>query len=428
MARVLVLSLTFPPDNVSTAQLMGELATDLKQAGHDVRVLTSTPHYNQDLEAEARQPLRSHWGRLIARSDFHGIPVYHIFMPRKQASILLRLASWTWFHLVSSIFGAATSPRPDVIFTPSPPLTNGVNAWLVGRMGRVPFIYNVQEMYPDCLVQLGLIRNQMLLKFLYWLERFVYRKAAAISVISPSMQQALIEQKGVPGSKVNTIENWVDTSQFSPLPKDNDFSRAHAVTDRFVVSYAGNMGPHRKIDDLIAAADLLRDRSDVQFMLIGGGTAKERFAQRVRELGLSNCSVLDHQPFSLVPMIYAASDLCFVPLSVELAVAGLPSKVYKIMSSARPVLAATEADSYLAELVRKTQCGIVVPPASPEGLAEAVVKYAEDRQSLERMGAAGRSYVIANYSRQAIVRHYLRVLEEVVASPLPPSKNQPGRP
>jgi len=188
------------------------------------------------------------------------------------------------------------------------------------------------------------------------------------------------------------------------------------------------MGPHRKIDDLIAAADLLRDRSDVQFMLIGGGTAKERFAERVRELGLSNCSVLDHQPFSLVPMIYATSDLCFVPLSAELAAAGLPSKVYKIMSSARPVLAATETDSYLAELVRKTQCGIVVPPASPEGIAEAVAKYAKDRQSLERMGAAGRSYVIANYSRQAIVRHYLRVLEEVVASPLPPSKDPPARP
>jgi colanic acid biosynthesis glycosyl transferase WcaI len=417
VARVLVLSLTFPPDNVSTAQLMGELAADLKQAGHDVRVLSSTPHYNQDPEAEARQPLRNYWGRLISRSDFHGIPVYHIFMPRKQANALLRLASWTWFHLVSSIFGAAMSPRPDVIFTPSPPLTNGVNAWLVGRMGRVPFIYNVQEMYPDCLVQLDLIRNPILLKFLYWLEGFVYKKAAAISVISPSMEKALIESKGMAGSKVHMIENWVDTTQFSPLPKDNDFSRSQGTADRFVVTYAGNMGPHRKIDDLIGAADLLRDRTEVQFMLIGGGTANQRYAQRVRELGLSNCSVLGHQPFSLVPLIYAASDLCFVPLSGELAVAGLPSKVYKIMSSARPVLAATESESYLAELVRKTQCGIVVPPASPEGIAEAVLRYAEDRESLERMGASGRAWVIANCSRGAIVRHYLDIFEQVVASP-----------
>jgi len=143
MSRILFLSLVFPPDAVSTAQIIGALSADLHGLNHDVTVISTTPHYNRDSEAEARQPLRRHWGGLVLRSVYEGIPVYHVRMPRKGTSILLRVLSWLVFHMVSTAL-ALSIPRPDVVVAPSPPLTIGVNAWLIGLLRRCPYVYNVQ--------------------------------------------------------------------------------------------------------------------------------------------------------------------------------------------------------------------------------------------------------------------------------------------
>jgi len=146
MANVLILTLVFPPDSVSTAQIMGELSMDLKKMGHTLTILTTSPHYNRDIKAEQSQPLQNHWGRLLRKSDFHGIPVYHTIMPRKGKSVPLRLAAWVRFHVISTFAGIVSISSPDIIISPSPPLTIGLSAWLLGAFYRIPFIYNVQEL------------------------------------------------------------------------------------------------------------------------------------------------------------------------------------------------------------------------------------------------------------------------------------------
>jgi len=157
MTHVLLLSLTFPPDNVSTAHLMGELASDLVARGHEVTVLTTRPHFNRDQAAEDAQPIRSIWGRLLGKSDLNGASVYHTPALSRSNGTLNRITGWMIFHLVSFIAGLILSRRVDVIIAPSPPLTIGLISWLLGLRHRAPFIYNAQELYPDIAVSLGVI-------------------------------------------------------------------------------------------------------------------------------------------------------------------------------------------------------------------------------------------------------------------------------
>jgi colanic acid biosynthesis glycosyl transferase WcaI len=414
MANILILTLVFPPDSVSTAQIMGDLAADMQARGHAVTVLTTSPHYNRDPEAESRQPLTPYWGSLLRHSRYQGITVYHTFMPKKGKNIVLRLSGWVGFHLLSTLAGLTVIPRPDVIIVPSPPLTIGLSAWILGTLHRAPFVYNVQEIYPDIAIRLGALRNRQLIRLLFSLERFVYKKASKVTVIAPRMRERLLE-KGVPGDKVSVVPNFVDVSDLQPMPKDNPFSRQHHVHNKFVISYAGNLGPAQGLETFVDAARLLQDEPGIHFMIMGDGILRETLRQRVVDLALNNLTFLPHQPYSLVPLIYASSDLNLVPQAAEIGFDAVPSKVYRIMACARPVLAITVTSSDLGQLVLGAQCGMVVPPGMPDALAQTIRTAYCERERWKQLGEAGRRHVIENYSRTMVTDRYLALAQEAIA-------------
>src|SRR5262249_22009199 len=159
-------------------------------------------HYNVDVDAQARQPLRPRWGRVLQTSTYEGIPVLHVLMPRKTGSRALRAAAWLWFHAVSTLVGVMALPwRPDVVLAPSPPLTMGIGAWVLASGFRAAFVYNVQEIHPDILVTLGMLRPGIWLRLLEALERFIYRHAGMITVVVPSAERRLLD-KGVPADRM----------------------------------------------------------------------------------------------------------------------------------------------------------------------------------------------------------------------------------
>lgn len=412
MAHILVLTLVFPPDGVSTAVIVGELSADLKTAGHDVTVVTTVPHYNRDAQAEVRQPLVRTCGPLLYRSEFQGVRVLHVAMPRKTGKVLSRLVAWTQFHVLSLIAAVSLVRRVDMIVAPSPPLTVGVCAWLLGRYYRAPYVYNVQELYPDLAITLGALKNPRLIALFYALERFVYARAEVITVIAERMRRRLLD-KGVPAAKIRVIPNFVDVTDMAPLPKVNAFSRQHGLDRTFVVTYAGNMGPVQGLETVLEAASLLRRQAGLKFLLVGEGGLHDRFKAIVRDRGLENVLVLPHQPYALVRQIYATSDICLVPLAPYAGFDAIPSKVYRIMSCARPVLASADPDSDLAELIRLAQCGMVVPPGSPNTLAEVVGEAMRNVHRCTSMGEAGRAYVIAHYGRRSITAQYDRLVHEM---------------
>ena len=406
MTHLLLLSLTYPPDNVSTAHLMGELSSDLVAQGHQVTVLTTMPHYNRDGDAEESQPIRPFWGPLLRRSELDGAVVYHSPAISRSGGMIGRIFGWLIFHIVSLIAGLIIPRRVDVILAPSPPLTIGLVSWLLGIWHRARFIYNVQELYPDIAVSLGVIKNRLLISLLYRLEQFVYATSGRVTVISEPMREVILAKR-IPPEKVIHIPNWVDTTDIDVLEKDNVFSREHGVHDYFVVGYAGNIGLAQNFDEFLHAAAMLRDEPGIRFMLIGEGVERPNIQRRIQEQELENVVLLPYQDYHLVPLIYASSDLSFVPLHGATATHALPSKVYRIMASGRAILAMAEVDSAIGRLVEEASAGILVQPGSGERLADAIRNAASNPASIAELGRSGREHVIDNYSRRKIVGRYI---------------------
>ena len=405
MANILILSLVFPPDNVSTAHIMGDLAVDLKASGNSVFVITTVPHYNDDVKAEARQPLRRHLGKLFQKSDYFGMEVLHVWMPRKGKSKLLRIVAWLGFHGFGTIAGILGPFKPDVILAPSPPLTIGISAWLIGVWHKCRFIYNVQEIYPDVAVNLGILKNRLIIRILESLESFVYKKAGALAVISEGMAKR-VREKGVRNEKVHVIPNFVDIDDFKPLPKVNGFSVSHGLQDKFVVSYAGNMGKPQGLDVFIEAANLLRNEPGIHFLMMGDGSERERLIEQAKRLNLQNTTILPYQPYDTMAEAYATADASFVPQAPGTSNDGIPSKIYRIMACARPVIASTDLDSDIASLVMKSDAGAVVRSGESEALARAVKDAYLHHDTWMEKGAKARETVLQNYSRSAVSNLY----------------------
>jgi colanic acid biosynthesis glycosyl transferase WcaI len=407
--RLLLLSLVFPPDAVSTAQLFGEMVEDLVSFGWDVTVLTTKPHYNPPPHKDLIQLLTPVWGGLFARSKFRGATVVHAAIPKKGNSIWRRVFGWIEFHILSIIAAIVHVGRVDVILAPSPPLSIGVAAWAIGVLKSAPFVYNVQELYPDTAVRLGALKAGTFLGFLKRMETFVYKRAYAVTTIAPGMAKT-IASRTVGQNKVRLIPNFVDTRMIVPRPRHNPFSEEFGLDDCFSVVYAGNMGPAQGLDVLIAAADLTRQNERIVYVFVGDGTSRSLLQEGARSRKLSNVRFIPQQPYERVPDIYGASDLCIVPLTSEFVVEAVPSKVYRIMGAERCVLAVARSNSDLAQVVMESDAGYVVEPNNPRALADAI-----QRVEKEPLGAAahrGRAYVIAHVDRAVVVRKYSRLLNE----------------
>ena len=401
---ILVLSLMFPPDGVSTAHIMGELAVDLRACGHRVRVLTTTPHYSVDSVARASQPMTRIFGNLVMRSDFDGVQVTHIKMPQKRGGIGRRLASWLWFHAVAAVIGILMRPRPGVVLVPSPLLSLAVVAWLINLGRGAKYVYNVQELYPDLAINSGYVKSRFAIGVLCWLERFVYQHAAAVTTIGPTMRRRIAAR--VPERPVVVIPNPADIDSMRPLARKNDFARVHHLNEHFVVTYAGNMGLMQGLDDVLAAAELMRECSNVVYLFVGEGVVASALHESAAARGLPNVRFLPQQPYSLVPEIYATSDVCLVPLIGAIACEAIPSKVARIMACGRPALAIAPADSDLAKLVTSVGCGAVAQPGMPQDLAEAIARLAADPALRQAMGERGRAYACSHLSRSAVAAAY----------------------
>lgn len=415
MARVLILSLVFPPDNVSTAQLMGEIAVDLRAAGHDVRVVSTVPHYHPDAADRNTHRLRQRWGRLVQASEFAGISVMHVWMPRKGRNLLVRAAAWCGFHLLSTLLACTSRWKPDVVLAPSPPLTIGVSAWLVCVARRARYVYNIQEIYPDVAIHLGVLRSRWAIWLWTKLEHFVYRRAALLTTISPSMQRRIVT-KGVLAEKVRLVPNFVDLRTFECSPRENDFARRHALTNKFVLCYAGNMGKPQGLDVFVEAMTYLKDRSDVHLLMVGGGSEYQALKEMALAARLTNTTFLPQQDYSVVPQIYGCANLSIVAQAPGTHADGIPSKVYRIMGSRRAVFAYTSEGSDLAWLVREADAGLVTHATTAVELAAVIRAAADKRTAWDAAGERGYIYVAEHFARARITALYAQIADEVFAA------------
>ena len=414
MARVLLHSLVFAPDGVSTAYLMTDLALELRRHGHEVTVLTTTPHYNVNDAALAKQPITTVWPGLLRRSMLGDIRVLHVTLPMKGRRVIRRGFDYVRFHLVSLAVAVSELGRQDVVIAPSPPLTIGLVGAAIARLTGARAVYNVQELYPDFAINQGLVKNRMLVRALHALERAVYRANDRVVTISEPLAR-IIEARGVPATKLDVIPNFVDADLYHPLPRRNAFSAEQGVDDRFVVYYGGNLGLSQDWESLLFAARELADLP-ITWLISGGGAREEWLREQIRERGLADrVRLLGYLPRERMPEITAACDVATIPMLPTTTTDTFPSKIYTLMASARPVIVSADPGSELEAVVRDTGIGLVVPPGDRHAYRDAVRHAFEHRADLEAMGRHGREVVEREYSRDAVGRKYSALIGRMTA-------------
>jgi len=412
--KVLIHSIAFSPDGVSTAYLYNDIALAFNQAGYEVIVLTTTPHYNVVKENLAQQPLTRKAFGLYYTSMFNGVKVMHV--PQKKfKSTALRLLGFIYWHIVSLILGLAQK-NLSAILSPSPPLTIGLINLIIGKMKGAKVLYNVQEIYPDFLIEQGGLKSKFVIKLLKWLERFVYNKSDAVTTIDEVFYNT-IEGRFTDKSKLHIIPNFVDTSLYKPLSKAElsldivDFK----PNENLKLMYAGNIGHAQDWEPLIKTALLLKD-DKVDFYIIGEGVMKSYLIDQVRLHNLSKVHILPYQPRELMPQLLAFADLQFIFMSKEMEGHGFPSKVYTIMACAKPLIVCSGDGTPIINFLSKHKCAKLITNQDSNIKTEIIVDYLKSvtKAELEEMGNVGYEAVKTLYSKEVVANQYVSLTNALI--------------
>ena len=405
------IALNFHPDRLGNAPIITDLATGLVERGHRVSVVCAMPHH----ETGFINP--TYRGLLWQRDYLQGVEILRLWIATGE-SFLLKLANYASFTAVASL-AAALLPAPDIIFSPSPPITLGLVDALVSRFRGVPFVFNLQDLFPDVAVRMGVLRQPQVIRIFRGIEAFTYRKAARICVISEGMAR-ILREKGVPDAKLRITPNCVDVRRLRPQTSSR-LRKELGLQERFVVGFSGRIGYSQGLESVVQAARLLVGEPRVFFLVIGSGAALPRLEKLVLQEGPGNIRFLPTRPREELADALAASDLHLVPLRRGLASYSIPSKLLGIMAAGRPVLATVEEDSDSGKLVSKAGCGQVIPPEDPQAMAEAIMAYAADPDRREREAQAGRAYVCKHLDRSSMLDCYESVFGELIPGKARPS-------
>lgn len=403
--RILILSQWYLPE---PAHLLYQLAESLQAAGHEVTVLTGFPNYPS---GKLYPGYRLKW---FQREKINGIPVIRVpLYPNHGKSGIRRVLNYLSFAVSAALLGPWLIPQVDVIHVYHPPATVGWPAWLLSRLRRVPFTYNIQDLWPETLAATGMLHNRTLLGIVGWFASWVCRKASAIHVISPGFRENLLG-KGVPARKIHVISNWVDSQAYRPVPPDPQLAGQLGLAGRFNVMFAGNMGAAQGLDTVLDAAGLLSDLPDAQFVLVGDGADLARLKTIAQQRNLENVKFLGRYPIEEMPRLYALADVLLVHLCDDpLFRITIPHKVFACMASGKPVLAAITGEA--ADIVQSARAGLHCPPSDFRAMADRVRKFhAMPPAQRQEMADDGRRTMIKSYGREYLVGKVAAMVESVV--------------
>lgn len=409
--RLLLVNQHYPPDSGATGRLLAQLAEALVARGHEVEVLTGRPTYAEACGLSAPR-----------RETVKGVRVHRLpMLPRRNGAFSRTLHYLTF--ATASLLAGLFHRRPDTVLAfSSTPMFGGVAAAALARLKRCPFVYVVQDVYPEIAQAMGVVRARPLAALARFLEAAAWRAAERVVLIGDELH-GVAASRCVESARLATIANWADLDTIRPLEASAFRQELGFDGSDFVVEYAGNFGRSQDLDAVLEAARLVEERSArpagsgsgrVRFLLVGEGSASADV--RRRALDLPNVSVAPYQPEERLGDVLAAADLSLIPLRRGLTRYCVPSKVYSILASGRPVGAALDADSEVARIVEKGQCGFRVDPQDPRAMAEEILALASDRDRAREWGRNGRAYGEKTATLERAVREYEALLTEVSES------------
>jgi glycosyltransferase involved in cell wall biosynthesis len=409
--KILYVSQYFPPEMGAPAARAAELSKYWARMGHEVTILTGFPNHPTGVVPKEWRPRlrRLHYTEIV-----DGVRVIRTWLwalPNRKGHE--RIRNYTSFSLSAAISGLAI-PTPDVIIATSPQLLVALSGWWLALWKGVPFVFEVRDLWPESLAAVGAAREGAFLdRTLGAIADFLYRHANRIVVVTPAFKDHLMRYWNVPAEKISVVENGVETDVFRPDPAASEVRKQLNLEGRFLICYIGTMGNAHGLKTLIAAAEQLQSTlPSAMFLLIGEGAEKDQIVQLAAARGLTNIRFLDQQPRERIPAYVSAADLCLVMLKkTELFKTVIPTKLLEYMACARPVICAV--DGQARQIVEAADAGVFVDPENSEALAEAILNISRCPERRQQMGASGRAFIIAHYSREKTANDYIAVLGEL---------------
>ncbi len=400
--KFLILTQYFPPEIGGAQTRLKSFATELARAGHQVEVVTALPNYPRG------RFFSGYEGLLYKKEVVDRIAIRRVWLYPAVGSGVRRLLNYFSFTL-TSFFGLLCSAKPDYIFVESPPLFLSFTAWVAGLFWRVPFIFNVADLWPDVILDGGFMKDGFVFRCLRAVESWSYRRAAHVNTVTDWILKVLREKKSVPAEKLLFLPNGADTRQFSPRPPDQSLQADLGLVGKQVVLWAGTLGYAHGLDKVLHAAKLLEPHPSIHFLFVGDGSARADLLQLQQRLQLSNVTFHDPVPLGQVPAFFSIS-LCGLASLVDIPTyeGARPSKLFPILASAKPLLFVGKGES--ARLVERAAAGIVVPPGDPQLIADAVLRLADDPALCREFGDSGRRFVEDHLQWSTLVNNWLAQL------------------
>jgi glycosyltransferase involved in cell wall biosynthesis len=390
----------FVPEPAAPAARVHEFSRAWVRAGQGVDVVTTFPNHPQGfIPPEYR-------GRLGSTEWLDGIRVLRCWLYAvPNRGVARRGLDHLSFMFTALLLGLPRLRDVDVVIASSPTLFSALSAWLIACAKRAPFVLEVRDLWPEAIVDLGLMRRGSIgARLLQWLARFLYRRAARIVLVTESFADRLAAE-GVPRSKLAVIPNGADTHFFAP-------SEAR-TNGTFTVAYVGAHGLSHGLDAVLDAAAA---QPDVKFLLVGDGAERARLLAEKDRRGLQNVCMRPSIPKAEVPSVYAAADACLVPLrDVPIFETFVPSKLFEVLAAGRPIIGAVRGEA--RDILSRSGGALVVEPENGDQIAHAIEQLRRDPTLRAQLSQRGRAFAVEHYDRDALAARYLDLLHEVVARP-----------
>jgi colanic acid biosynthesis glycosyl transferase WcaI len=405
--RFLVLSQYYPPEVGATQVRLSSMCRELVRAGHQVDVVTGMPHH------PVGKIFPGYRRRFYCREFQGGVRVRRTWLYAANGSGWRRILSYFSFML-TSLFSIARARKPDYVFVDSPPLFLGLTGWLASLYWKCPFIFNVADLWPDSVLDLGVMKEGGLVKAAFGLEAWIYKRARFVNAVTRGIYDALLNQKNVPAAKVLFLPNGVDTGIIQPLPADEALKKQLGLTGKRIAIYAGNHGYAAGAEQILYAAKLLESHRDMHFLFVGDGPYKPRLQRITAELQLQSATFIDSVPLERMSSYLSIADIALVTLRKAGVTRGArPAKTFVMMAAAKPIILAAEGEA--EELIASSSAGLIVPPDEPQQFASAILAMHENRGAARQMGLRGLAYVREKFEWSKLVGDWLHQLR--VAAP-----------
>jgi colanic acid biosynthesis glycosyl transferase WcaI len=394
--RILIFGGHYEPDLGPSAPIFTMLCRNLVRLGHQVTMLTMVPHY-----PSGRVP-PEYQGKWFWKDDDQGVEVIRLGLPSvDRAKLPQRMLQYLAYQIGATLAG--WNKKYDAVFACSSALTSWLPFQTLVTLRNKPAVYGVYDVYPSVGIKLGIFRHKPVITLMTALERSCLDNAALVRVISDSFRPDLREM-GVPDEKMVRGYDWVDTNLVRPLPRLNPFAEENGLTDKFVVMYAGNLGLSQGLEYVIAAADFLKEQDEILFLFVGDGASREMLEEETAQRGLQNVKFLPFQPRERLPEVLASANVSLVSLQRGMGSGSLPSKMYSIFASGRPLLISVDEGSEPWKLVEQAGAGMCVPPENPASLSTAILYLKNTPHLCEQFGRQGRIWAETHHSPEVGAR------------------------